>query len=126
MKAAPDPQDCIFDNAEALARATAEWVCARAVAGSGRFAICCSGGSTPRRVYELLAEPPVVTAFPWSRVHWFWGDERCVPHDHPDSNFGMTRAALLCRVPVPPGNIHPMPTEGVTPEQGATAYERTL
>ncbi|HEY5280671.1 MAG TPA: 6-phosphogluconolactonase [Pseudolabrys sp.] len=63
---------------------------------------------------------------PWSRVHWFWGDERFVPHDHPDSNYGMTRAALLAKTPIPAGNIHPIPTEELTPEQGAAAYERTL
>jgi 6-phosphogluconolactonase len=118
--------DCIFDNAEELSCATAGWLCSKAVAGTGHFAICCSGGSTPRRLYELLGQPPVVMAFPWRRVHWFWGDERFVPHDHPDSNYGMTRAALLSTAPVPPGNIHPIPTDGLTPEQGATAYERTL
>jgi 6-phosphogluconolactonase len=121
-----DLEDCVFENAEALARGAADWLCEKARASSGRFAICCSGGSTPRRSYELLAESPVVTAFPWSRVHWFWGDERFVPRDHPDSNFGMTRAALLSKVPVPASNIHPMPTAGLTPQQGAAAYEKIL
>lgn len=121
-----DPGDCIFESAEALARAAADWLCEKAMASSGRFAICCSGGSTPRRLYELLAQPTVVTTFPWSRVHWFWGDERFVPHGHPDSNYGMTRVALLSKVPVPAANIHPMPTEGLTPEQGAAVYEKTL
>jgi 6-phosphogluconolactonase len=126
MATASNLNDCIFENAEALARGTANWLCETAVASSDRFAVCCSGGSTPRRLYELLARPPIVAAFPWSRVHWFWGDERFVPHDHPDSNYGMTRAALLSKVKIPAGNIHPMPTKGLTPKQGAAAYEMTL
>jgi 6-phosphogluconolactonase len=121
-----DPDDCIFENAEALSRAAADWLCEKAVASSGRFSICCSGGSTPRRLYELLAQSPAVTAFPWSRVHWFWGDERFVPYDHPESNYGMTRTVLLSKVPIPAGNVHPVPTEGLTLQQGADAYEKTL
>ena len=123
---ATDPNDRIFENAGALAQATASWLCGKTAAGTDRFAICCSGGSTPRPLYELLAQPPVIATFPWDRVHWFWGDERFVAHDHPDSNYGMTRAALLAKAPIPAGNIHPIPTEGLTPEQGAAAYERTL
>jgi 6-phosphogluconolactonase len=126
MATRSDLKDCIFENAEALARGAADWLCENAVGRSGRFAVCCSGGSTPRRLYELLAQPPVLTAFPWSRVHWFWGDERFVPHDHPDSNYGMMRAALLSKAPVPAVNIHPVPTQGLTLEQGAAAYEKTL
>jgi 6-phosphogluconolactonase len=126
MAAAPDFNDHIFESAESLARGTADWLCERAAAAGGRFAVCCSGGSTPRRLYELLAQPPILTTFPWNHVHWFWGDERFVPHNHPDSNYGMTRAVLLSKVPIPAGNIHPMPTEGLTPQQGAAAYDRTL
>jgi 6-phosphogluconolactonase len=59
-------------------------------------------------------------------VHWFWGDERFVPHDHPDSNYGMARDAFLSRVPTPVRNVHAIPTEGVSPEQSAAAYEATL
>jgi 6-phosphogluconolactonase len=126
MAIASDLNDCIFDNADALARAAADWLFEKAMGSRGRFAICCSGGSTPRRLYELLAQPPVVMVFPWSRVHWFWGDERFVPHDHPDSNYGMTRAVLLSKAPIPADNIHPVPTEELTPQQGAVAYEKTL
>src|SRR5262249_28498438 len=108
------------------ARAVADWLCGKAIASSGRFAVCCSGGSTPRRLYELLAQPPVAKAFPWSRVHWFWGDERFVPHDRPDSNYGMVRALLLSKVPIPAGHIHPVPVDGLTPQQGADAYEKIL
>jgi 6-phosphogluconolactonase len=59
-------------------------------------------------------------------VHWFWGDERFVPHDHPDSNFGMAQGAFLSRVPIPADNVHAIPTEGLSVEQAASAYETTL
>jgi 6-phosphogluconolactonase len=115
-----------FENADALAQGVAEWLCALAQASAGDFAICLSGGSTPRTLYERLATPAVASRFPWSRVHWFWGDERFVPHDHPDSNYRMTREALLTKVPIPADHIHAIPTEGLTPEQSAAAYEATL
>ncbi len=116
----------IFEDAEALARNAAEWLCGLALTSDGRFAISCSGGSTPKRLYEVLAEPAMASRFPWKRVHWFWGDERFVPHDHPDSNYRMVFDALFSRVAVPEHNIHAVPTSGVTPEQAAAAYERTL
>jgi 6-phosphogluconolactonase len=116
----------IFDNAEALATNVAIWLCGLAQASDRAFAVSLSGGSTPHRLYECLAEPPVVARFPWGRVHWFWGDERFVPHDHSDSNFGMARNAFLSRVPVPTDNVHAIPTQGLSPEQAAAAYEATL
>src|SRR5262249_58583469 len=59
------------------------------------------------------------------RVAWYWGDERFVPWDPPESSYRMTREAMLAKVPVPPENIHPVPADG-TPEQAAARYERTL
>src|ERR1700688_4991842 len=115
-----------FENAETLAHEIAEWLCRLAQASSRDFAVCLSGGSTPRRLYECLAAPGIASRFPWSRVHWFWGDERFVPHDHPDSNYRMARDAFLSRVPVPDGNIHAVTTEGLSPDQAAAAYETTL
>jgi len=116
----------VFEDAEALASNAAEWLGGLAQASNRRFAICCSGGSTPKRLYELLAGPAITSRFPWPRVHWFWGDERFVPHDHPDSNYRMVFDALLSRAAVPDGNIHSIPTAGLSPEQAADAYERTL
>jgi 6-phosphogluconolactonase len=116
----------IFADPEALARNVAEWLVARVLASDGRFAICCSGGSTPKRLYEILAEPDVASRLPWRRMHWFWGDERFVPRDHPDSNYRMVRDALLSKVDVPQGNIHGIRTEGLSPEQAAASYEATL
>lgn len=120
------PTERIFESADALAQTVAEWLCALAQASSGPFSVCLSGGSTPQRMYERLATPPIASRFPWPRVHWFWGDERFVPHDDPASNYRMAREALLSRVPIPGGNIHPIPTEGVSPEQAAEAYEAIL
>ena len=116
----------MFESAEALAHNVAEWLCGLAQASDRAFAVSLSGGSTPRRLYELLAAPDIASRFPWHRTHWFWGDERFVPHDHPDSNYRMARDAFLSRVPVPDGNIHAVPTEGLSPEQAAAAYETTL
>jgi 6-phosphogluconolactonase len=115
-----------FENAETLARNVAEWLCGLAQASSRAFAVSLSGGSTPRRLYELLASKEIASRIPWSRMHWFWGDERFVPHDHPDSNYGMARDTFLSRVPVPDDNVHAIPTEGLSPEQAAAAYETTL
>jgi len=119
-------QSRTFQSAEALAQNVAEWLCALAQASNGEFAICLSGGSTPQRLYEVLATSAIASRFPWSRVHWFWGDERFVPPDHPDSNYRMARDALLSRVPVPADNVHAVPTEGLSPEHAADAYEATL
>lgn len=115
----------VAKDPEALAHRAAGWITDLAAASRDRFALCLSGGSTPRRLYQLLAESPYRDALPWDRIHWFWGDERFVPWDHPDSNYGMVRAALFGRAPVPPGNIHGVPTDG-TPADAAAAYERVL
>jgi 6-phosphogluconolactonase len=115
----------IQENSAVLARHVAEWMTAAALASTGAFRVSLSGGSTPKALYALLASGEFAPRFPWSRVLWYWGDERFVPYDHPESNYRMTREAMLSKVPVPPGNIHPVPFEG-TPEQAAASYERTL
>jgi 6-phosphogluconolactonase len=110
---------------EELAHRAAGWITGLAGSSEGRFAICLSGGSTPRRLYQLLADAPYREAMPWDRVHWFWGDERFVPWDHPDSNYRMAREALLAHVPAPTQNIHGIETTG-DPAKAARAYERVL
>jgi 6-phosphogluconolactonase len=114
-----------FDDAQALARHTAEWMTMAALAATGPFRVSLSGGSTPKTLYALLASLDFRDRFPWPRVHWFWGDERFVPHDHPDSNYRMAWEAMLAKAPVPPENIHPVPTDG-TPEDAARRYEEIL
>jgi 6-phosphogluconolactonase len=115
----------ILPDPAALARHVAEWITTEALATTGPFRMSLSGGSTPKVLYGLLASDDFSTRFPWQRVSWFWGDERFVPYDHPESNYRMTREAMLAHVPVPPENIHPVPADG-TPEQAALRYERTL
>jgi 6-phosphogluconolactonase len=126
MTAAASTEARTFESAEALAQGVADWLCALAQAGDRDFAVCLSGGSTPRRLYETLASPAIASRFPWHRSHWFWGDERFVPHDNPDSNYRMARDALLSRVPVGDANIHAIPTARLSPERAAAAYETTL
>jgi 6-phosphogluconolactonase len=116
----------ILADPPALAARVAGWILAAAESRQARFAIALSGGSTPKRLYERLAGPGFVERFPWARVHWFWGDERFVPPDDPLSNYRMTREAMLAHAPIPPANIHPVPTTGLTPEAAASAYERVL
>ncbi len=96
-----------------------------AIARSGRFAVALSGGSTPKALYSLLALPECRNLVDWSRVHFFWGDERCVPPDHPDSNFRMVREALLGKIQIPNENIHRMPGER-EPAEAAAAYEAEI
>jgi 6-phosphogluconolactonase len=115
----------IAKDSEDLAHRAAEWIAGLAAESDGRFAICLSGGSTPRHLYQLLAQRPFRDRMPWDRVHWFWGDERFVPWDHPDSNYGMARTALLAQAPIPVANIHGIETNGA-PAEAAGAYERRL
>ena len=115
----------ILADPPALAHRVAEWMTAAALAAKGPFRVSLSGGSTPKTLYELLASDEFRVRFPWQRVFWYWGDERFVPHDDPESNFRMAREAMLSKAPVPPENIHPVPIDG-SPEQAALRYERTL
>lgn len=116
----------ILADPEALSIRVAGWMLDLAMAKEGVFAVCLSGGSTPRRLYEHLASPPFHDVFPWSRTHLFWGDERFVPHDDASSNYRMVREALLAKIRIPEKNIHPIPTERITPEAAASAYEQEL
>jgi 6-phosphogluconolactonase len=115
----------ILSDPPALAHHVAEWMTQAALAAQGPFRVSLSGGSTPKALYRLLASDEFRTRFPWPRVSWYWGDERFVPYEHPDSNYRMTSEAMLAKAPVPPENIHPVPTDG-TPEDAARRYERTL
>ncbi len=109
----------------AVARRAAGWLLERALATPGRFAWCLSGGSSPKATYTLLAQEPYRSRFPWDRTHVFFGDERFVPPDHPDSNYRMAREALLSHVPLPNAQVHPWQTDG-DPEHAALHYADTL
>jgi len=115
----------VLPDAAALARRAAEWMTSAALAATGTSRVSLSGGSTPKALYALLASDEFRGRFPWRRVSWYWGDERFVPHDHPDSNYRMAREAMLDKAPVPAENIHPVPADG-SPEDAAARYERLL
>ena len=132
MTASPSPGEdlpagsTVVADVEALARAAAERTFEIVAAAQGsEVAICLSGGSTPRRLYELLAAN-VPAALPWRRIHWFFGDERMVPPDHPDSNARMARDALLSVAPIPTGHVHAVPTVGLDADEAARAYAAEL
>jgi len=97
----------------------------QAIERAGRFAVALSGGSTPKALYSLLASPAYRDRIDWSRTHLFWGDERCVPPDHPESNFRMVTEALLAKISLPAENTHRMIGE-IEPGRAATAYEAEL
>jgi len=116
----------VMADPQSLAIRVADWMLGLATATDGAFAIALSGGATPRRLYQCLASPPYRDAFPWSRTHLFWGDERYVPHEDVLSNYRMVQQALLSHVPIPAVNIHAVSTDGLTPEDSAARYEREL
>lgn len=100
-------------------------VAKRSVAERGRFTLVLSGGSTPLKMYAILSQHHAREAF-WSKTHVFWGDERFVPHESPESNYGAARAALLEHVPIPAAQIHPWPFLENDPEGAAAQYADTL
>ncbi|HXE96686.1 MAG TPA: 6-phosphogluconolactonase, partial [Dongiaceae bacterium] len=118
----------VYPDKEVLSRAAAALfaeTAERAVADHGRCAVLLAGGETPRRTYELLADEPLRSRVPWGHLHLFWGDERCVPLDDPRSNARMAYRALLDRVPVPSGQIHPITCDNDS-RQAADEYEALL
>jgi 6-phosphogluconolactonase len=116
----------VLPDADAIAANAAERLLARIAQANGRAAICLAGGSTPERLYELLAREPYRSRLPWDRTHWFVGDDRFVPGDHELSNIGEARRLFLDRVGVPPENIHAMATTAGTPPAAAHLYETEL
>jgi 6-phosphogluconolactonase len=127
MSTSPDLM--IMPDAAAIHQAAAERILtlARLRADmSQRFVLALAGGSTPRGLYQRLAAEPFASQMPWQHVHLIWGDERYVPADHADSNYRMVREALLDYVPIPPANIHPVPTDQPTAEAAASAYDREV
>ncbi len=113
----------VVDAADELVRVAAS----AAIAARGRFNLTLSGGRTPNGLYSALAAPPGPGRAPldWRRIHLFWGDERCVPPEHPDSNYG-TAMKALADAPIPPDNVHRIAAETEPPEAGAAAYEALL
>ncbi|HWD39755.1 MAG TPA: 6-phosphogluconolactonase [Fimbriimonas sp.] len=115
----------VFDSSEALSEEAAAHVAQLISDSSGPFHFCLSGGSTPKKLYGILASPAYRDSIPWERIHFWWGDERFVPPTDPDSNERMAREAMLDHVPVLSENVHAMYREG-TAEDAAKAYESLL
>jgi 6-phosphogluconolactonase len=118
----------VFSTPAAVARAAAELftsAAVKAVASRGLARIAISGGSTPEAMFELLAAEPFVAQVPWNKLDLYWVDERCVPPDNAESNYRMTREALLSKVPLPAERVHRMEGE-LEPEVAAARYESTI
>jgi 6-phosphogluconolactonase len=118
-----------FPDPEAVSRAAAQDLVelARvAIAERGRFCVALSGGSTPRRMYEILSEAPRWAHIDWARVEFLWGDERAVPPEHPDSNYGMAAAALLSKLGIAQERVHRIKGELADAQAAAALYEAEL
>jgi 6-phosphogluconolactonase len=125
----PGPAIVIADDPDAVAGEGTRRVrdaLARAVAARGAFKLALAGGSTPRKLYARVADDAQAGAVDWSRVQLFFGDERCVPPSHPDSNFGMVKAILLDRIEIPAANVHRLRGEETDLASAAAAYARSL
>lgn len=109
------PEILVFDEAAEVSRAAAlrfVELARSAIAARGRFSVALSGGSTPKQMYQLLASDELKEQVDWAKVHVFFGDERCVPPDHADSNYRLADEALLSRVALPARNVHRIMGEG--------------
>src|SRR6187455_2979456 len=116
IKVLPTPTDVAREAAERVVRIGEE-----AIALSGRFSLVLSGGSTPRMLYEMLAREPYAARLDWTKVEVFFADERCVPPDHPESNYRLARETLLSHVPIPGDNVYRIRGE-IEPERAAKEY----
>jgi 6-phosphogluconolactonase len=119
----------VFRDATEIAWAAArqfEALSSEFIASRGTFSVALSGGRTPQALYRLLASDEFRSKIAWTGVHFFWGDERAVPPDHPESNYGMVRREMLERVPIPPGNVHRMEAERSDMDRAAQDYEDLL
>jgi len=123
------PELMLVDDEPALADAAARAIAdaaAAAVSARGRFTLVLSGGATPRETYMRLAAPPLADRLPWDKTLVFFGDERCVPPDHAESNYRMANETLLAKVGIPAEQVYRMRGEADDPEEAAAEYARTL
>ena len=118
----------VFKTFDELAQGVVSYILlaiGQTLSAQDRFSLALAGGSTPRAAYTLLGEPATAGRIDWARVHVFWGDERCVPPDHSESNYRMARETLLGRLPLPEHNIHRIHGE-LHPQRAAEAYLQEL
>lgn len=131
MMSVSKPEIRIAKDIQELSQMAAGEFVERAVEAIDRrklFTVALSGGSTPKRLYSLLSDPmePFVGQVPWKSCHFFWGDERHVPPDHPQSNYRMARETLLSRISVPPGNVHRVQAENPDADSAASDYDAEI
>ena len=122
-----EPEYVVLADKQAVSNAAAQRFVALAsqYTQTGLFTVALSGGSTPRQLFELLSSQRYRAQVAWPQVHLFWGDERCVPPDHADSNYRMTREALLDHIDIPAQNVHRVRGE-LAPAQAAQDYRAEL
>ena len=124
MSYKPD-QIIVSEVTETLFQDAANSICdyaSKCVHRNGIFNMVLAGGSTPKQLYQTLSSPPCIDNMPWQHSHFYFGDERMVPHDHQDSNYLMAKQALFDRAPVPADHIHPIPTHYKDAEFCAAQY----
>lgn len=112
----PDPEALCLEAAKDLKRLAQQNIDAK-----GEFTVALAGGSTPKQFYQTLAKAPYATTMPWGKMRLFFGDERAVPADHPDNNFGMANRHLFKKISIDPTRIHRIQSE-LEPQQAAQAY----
>ena len=122
----PKTQIIVAPDLSILVEKAAARIAARVSQSDTPVAVCLTGGSTPKPVYDRLAREPYNSSLPWDKIHWFWGDDRFVPIEDERSNAGMAIKALLRETPVPPDNIHPIPTEGNSLGDASRIYQEEL
>ena len=126
MKSIPDRT--VWKDHEAMSFAAAYFfvaACHQAISKQGKFSVALSGGTTPKRFYEILALSEFNRNIPWKKVFLFWSDERFVAHTSPESNYNMIKKSLLNKIDIPPKNIFPVMVNG-DPGQSARQYEATI
>ena len=117
----------IYSDIDTLSQQAARYVvriASESIAARGRFTIALSGGTTPRKLYSLLGSEPYSSQIDWNLVHIFWGDERCVPLDNPDSNYFMAQEVLMSKIPIPAFQVHRMPAD--QPDRDAASQEYAI
>ena len=117
----------IYPDIDTLSQQAAQYVvriASESIADRGRFTIALSGGTTPRKLYGLLGSEPYSSQIDWKLAHIFWGDERCMPPDNPDSNYSMAKEVLLSKIPIPALQVHRMPAD--QPDREAASYAYTI
>lgn len=123
------PDIRIVRDKEALNQAAAAEIEHRAletIRAKRSFTVALAGGSTPKTVYATLADPPAAQRLPWDKMYFFFGDERHVPPDHPDSNYRMAEDTLFCKVPVTRDHLFRVPAENPDADQAAQLYDRSI